>query len=236
MKSRNPPQAVLFDYGLTLVSFEFPGDCLLRAVEAARGDLEAELGRPAPSAEWIVDSILLPLEEELHSPGDDEVSWLDVYARAWERAGCGASRELLYRILDAEQLCWDRVVRVHPEAAPVLRELRKRGVRTGVCSNAPFPPEMLRRQLDFNGLAQLLDSAVFSSEVGRRKPAPEIYRAALAAVGAEAGSTLFVGDKPEFDYEAPRALGMRAVLFSGFRPVPGGYPAISRLEQVLDLL
>ena len=228
--------AVLFDYGMTLVGFEFPRDCLLRAMEAARGDLEAELGRPAPSAAWIVDSILLPLEEELQSPGYDEVSWLDVYARGWERAGYSLSPELLYRILDSEQLCWDRAVRVHPEAAPLLRELRRRGVRTGVCSNAPFPPEMLRRQLDFNGLAELLDSVVFSSEVGRRKPAPEIYRAALAGVGAEAASTLFVGDKLEFDYQAPLALGMRAVLFSGFRPVPAGYPSISRLVQVLELL
>ena len=229
-------RAVLFDYGMTLVTFSFPHDCLLAAMQEARSWLEEELERPAPSAEWIVENVLLPLEEELQAPGYDEVSWLEVYERGWRRAGDPASRELLDRILDSEQLCWDRVVEVHPEAGPVLRALRERGVRAGVCSNAPFPPEMLRRQLRFNGLAPLLDAVVFSSEVGRRKPAPEIYRAALAAVGAEADETLFVGDKPEFDYDAPRALGMRAVLFSGFRAVPDGYPAVESLLDVLDLL
>jgi putative hydrolase of the HAD superfamily len=229
-------RAVLFDYGMTLVTFSFPHDCLLVAAEEARPWLEAELGRPAPAAEWIVENILLPLEEELQSPGYDEVSWLDVYERGWRRAGYPASRELLYRILDLEQLCWDRAVEVHPEAEPALKGLRERGVRTGICSNAPFPPEMLRRQLRFNGLAPLLDAIVFSSEVGRRKPAPEIYQAALDAVGARAEEALFVGDKPEFDYDAPRSLGMRAVLFSGFRAVPEGYPAVDSLLQIVDLL
>ena len=70
----------------------------------------------------------------------------------------------------------------------------------------------MRRQLKSNGIDGLVDAAVFSSEVGRRKPAPEVYRAALDAIGTPPDRTLFVGDRFREDYEGPKAVGMSAVI------------------------
>ena len=74
--------------------------------------------------------------------------------------------------------------------------------------------------------------------IGKRKPAPEMYRAALDALGVQAGQTLFVGDRMKEDYEGPLALGMRAVIFTAHAeaPPPEGIPTIASLTEVPQLL
>jgi HAD superfamily hydrolase (TIGR01509 family) len=227
-------RAVLFDYGLTLVSFSYPRAELLAVLEEVR----RWLGPSAPGAESLMRDVLEPLEDDLDTIGDDEVDYLAFYERAWRRAGLEVPRETLYRILDREQRCWDRAVRLAPDALPTLERLRARGLRTAVASNAPFPPEMLHRQLRVNGVAERVDAVVFSSEVGRRKPAPELYLAALDRLGVAAADALYVGDRVAEDYEGPRRLGMRAVLCTALarRPVPDGVPTIARLGELDGLL
>jgi HAD superfamily hydrolase (TIGR01549 family) len=231
-------QGVLFDYGRTLVTFEYPTDDLLEVVRGFRPRIESALGAPAPEAEAILDGVLLPLEKIVGSMSEDEVEYMDVFREAWARAGLELPDDLLYEILDAEQQCWDRAARLDPYALPVLSWLGAHGIKRGLCSNAPFPPEMMRRQVDVNGVGEMVDAVVFSSEVGRRKPAPEVYRAALAAIGVDARHALFVGDRVREDYEGPRAAGMRAVIFTAHaeEPPPDGVATIASLSEVPGLL
>lgn len=229
---------VLFDYGRTLVTFAYPTADLVDVLRNFRPRIEAALGVPAPEAETILHDVLLPLEEYIDSMGEDEVDYMDVYRDTWERAGLKLPDELLDEILDAEQQCWDRAVQVDPDALDVLASLRARGIRRGVCSNAPFPAAMMRRQVQVNGIAALVDAVVFSSEVGRRKPAPELYRTALDAIGIEPERTLFVGDRVREDYEGPRALGMRAVIVTAHADDEprDGVPTIASLAELPTLL
>jgi HAD superfamily hydrolase (TIGR01509 family) len=229
---------VLFDYGRTLVTFAYPTEDLLRVLAEFRPRIEAALGVPAPEAETILHDVLLPLEEYVASMSEDEVDYMDVYRETWQRAGMRLPDDLLHEILDAEQRCWDRAVRVDPDAPKVLTWLLERGIKRGVCSNAPFPPEMMRRQVESNGIAELVDAVVFSSEVGRRKPAPEVYLAALVALGTTAEKTLFAGDRVREDYEGPMAVGMRAVVVTAHADElpPDGIPAIASLAELPSLL
>lgn len=232
--SEAPPRAVLFDYGLTLVTFRFPRAELVAAMEQVR----PWLGPDAPPAERLVDEVLLPIDRRLAEFDGclDEVDYLDFFDRGWRRAGFELPRHTLYRILDVEQRCWDEAAELAPDALPTLDGLRARGVRTGVCSNAPFPPEMVRRQLCGKGITRRADAVVLSSEVGRRKPAPELYEAALRALGVAAAETLYVGDKVREDFEGPRAAGMRAVLCTALarHQPPAEVPTITRLEELLQ--
>lgn len=231
-------EAVLLDYGRTLVTFTYPTEDLLRVLREFQPRIEAALGVPAPEAQTILHDVLLPLEEYINSMSEDEVDYMDVYRDAWRRAGLRLPDELLHDILDAEQRCWDRAVQVDPDAPRVLSWLRDHGVKRAVCSNAPFPPEMMRRQVASNGITELVDAVVFSSEVGRRKPAAEVYQAALAAIGAPPERTLFVGDRVREDYEGPRALGMRAVVVTAHADEipPDGIPAIRSLAELPSLV
>jgi putative hydrolase of the HAD superfamily len=231
-------QAVLFDYGRTLVTFDYPTEDLLNTMREFRPRIEAALDGPAPQAEAILQNVLLPLENYVGSSSEDEVRYMDVYRDTWAKAGLALPHELLHEILDAEQRCWDRAVRLDPDALQVLAWLGSHGIKRGVCSNAPFPPEMMRRQVETNGIAEMVDAIVFSSEVGKRKPAAEIYRAALDAIAVEPEHVLFVGDRVREDYEGPRSLGMRAVILTahGDVPPPERVQTIASLSEVARLL
>lgn len=231
-------RGVLFDYGRTLVTFAYPTDELLEVLSDFRPRIEQALGLPPPEAESILNDVLMPLEEYVSSMSEDEVDYMNVYRDTWERAGLRLPDGLLHEILDAEQRCWDRSVRLDPDALDLLEWLRARGIRRGLCSNAPFPPAMMRRQIESNGIAALLDAVVFSSDLGKRKPSPELYQAALDALGTAAPETLFVGDRLREDYEGPSALGMRAVVYIAHceEAPPDGVPVIRSLGEVRNLL
>jgi putative hydrolase of the HAD superfamily len=67
------------------------------------------------------------------------------------------------------------------------------------------------------GLAERLDVAVFSSEIGRRKPDESIFRAALERLGTDPELTLFVGDRRYEDVRGAKQLGMTTVQAFWFR-------------------
>ncbi len=230
--------AVLFDYGRTLVTFTYPRHQLLEVIERFRPAITEAAGTAAPDAHKIMDEVLLPLERVIENPDEDEVSYAEVYAATWRAAGLDLPGALLDEILDAEQQVWDKVARVVPDAPAVLATLRDRGFKLAVCSNAPFPPEMMVRQVAKNGVAALVDAVVFSSQVGRRKPAPEAYQATLDALCVLPVRAMFVGDRVREDFEGPRSLGMRAVICTAHasEPPPDGIPVIASLKDLLDIL
>jgi HAD superfamily hydrolase (TIGR01509 family) len=227
-------RAVLFDYGRTLVEFDYPERELLEAMREAL----PLLGPGAPAAEVVMRDVLRPLEAELDTFGEDEVDYLEVYEQAWLRAGVQAPRAVLYQVLDREQRVWDRHVRPAPDALLTLRALRERGLRTAIVSNAPFPPEMMRRQMAGLGFLAAVDAVVLSAEIGRRKPAPELYQAGLRALEVAAADALYVGDRVVEDYEGPRRIGMQAVLVAALaaEPPPPGVPSVATLGELLDRL
>jgi HAD superfamily hydrolase (TIGR01509 family) len=230
--------AVLFDYGRTLVTFDYPADDVLEVLRTFRPRISEALGRRAPTPREILKKVLLPLEDQVASTSEDEVDYMSVFRAAWKRAGLDLPHELLYEILNAEQLCWDRAAQVDPDALQVLSWLRTRGFKRALCSNAPFPPAMMRRQVDANGVGELVDAVVFSSQVGRRKPAPEIYEATLTALGVVAEKALFVGDRVREDYDGPVAVGMTAVICTkhATEPTRDGIPTIASLSELPGLL
>lgn len=98
--------------------------------------------------------------------------------------------------------------RPEPAVRALLGFLRRRGLKLGLLTNSGSP---FREPFERAGLAELFDAAVFSCELGAKKPAPESYRAVLAALGVEAAAALMVGDSLANDVEAPAGLGMRTL-------------------------
>ena len=227
-------KGVLFDYGLTLVSYRFPEAELVEAMEEARAWLDA----PAPSAVWILDHVLLPLEAGLGSLEPGSGGYFAHYVAAWRRAGIWAPEGILYRILDLEQQVWDGAVQVAPGARAALRGLNSRGYRLGIASNAPFPPAMMRRQLSKHGFTDLVHAIQLSGEVGLKKPDPRFYAAAALSLGVAAPEVLHVGDSYREDYEGARLAGMEAMLCTQLARLapPADTRRIDRLDELLRLL
>jgi putative hydrolase of the HAD superfamily len=62
---------------------------------------------------------------------------------------------------------------------------------------------------------------VFSSDVGVRKPSPEIFLRALGELGVAADRALFVGDRLRQDVGGAHGVGMRAVQAMWYRAEEG---------------
>jgi FMN hydrolase / 5-amino-6-(5-phospho-D-ribitylamino)uracil phosphatase len=111
-----------------------------------------------------------------------------------------------------------------PEIEGCLERLRADGVVLGIVCDAGFSGgAILREFLDRKGLLRHFGGWGFSDEVGVYKPAPEIFEAALGALGVEPGEALHIGDLRRTDVAGARAIGMTAVRYKGVAddPEPG---------------
>lgn len=135
---------------------------------------------------------------------------------------------------------WTPLITHDPEAGPVLAELKRRGLRTGLLSNTHWPRAFHERFLERDGLVEHLDVRLYTSELEFQKPHPSVFRAALDAVGvADPGRAVFVGDRPLDDVAGAKGVGLRTVLRPNPLVPPGEVEpdaVIERLAELLDLV
>jgi putative hydrolase of the HAD superfamily len=130
-------------------------------------------------------------------------------SQVFELAGVAATQALLASYTKA----WEPHTFTDPAAAGLLRYLRGRGIKTGVLSNTMWPRSWHEEVFRRDGVLSLIDAAVYSSEIGRTKPHPDAFGAAMAAIGvSDPGGCVFVGDRPYDDVFGAKRAGMRAVL------------------------
>lgn len=100
-----------------------------------------------------------------------------------------------------------RSLKLYPEVPQVLRALRDRGYRLGVCSNLAYPYVLPATRL----LGEMIDAAVWSCEVGAIKPDIVIYEIAASSLGIAPVEILMIGDNYRADVEGPRLVGLQAL-------------------------
>lgn len=207
--------AVLFDYGGTLVTFRRPDAALAAAYERIERYLRSE-GWTPPGGTVLLREVHDRVEDAFaahqRSGALEEINLIAVARRAYADLGLALDDATLDETLRIEQEAWWEGVTVDPEAVPTIDGLRARGLRVGLCSNAPYRIPSMHSQLRHVGLAGHLDAVTFSGQIGWRKPSPRIMEAAAAAVGSPPGEIVMVGDSVSDDVAGARAVGMRAVL------------------------
>jgi len=212
-----PIEAVLFDYGHTLIYFEErPHSALVGAYENVNRLLAETLEREVPAAQILIERVSQVVDDEIQ--------------RDYAAGGLGLELEpdLIERVMELEQEGWLNSVHVGPHVVETLQTLRGRSLRLGLVSNAAYRPRLMTQQLRALGLLPYFDGVTFSSEVGVRKPHPEIFNDALRKVGVGARQALFVGDRVREDVLGPQRLGMRAILTREWRQEddPGAADAV----------
>jgi FMN phosphatase YigB (HAD superfamily) len=121
-----------------------------------------------------------------------------------------------------------------PDIGPSLEALREREIRLGIVCDVGFSGgELLRELLDGEGLLDHFSGWAFSDEVGHYKPAPQIFEAALGALGAQPGEAMHVGDLRRTDIAGATAHGMRTVRYRGMND-EGEADAGPEAEFVVD--
>lgn len=121
-----------------------------------------------------------------------------------------------------------------PDVGPCLAALEGAGLRLGIVCDVGFSGgELLREHLDRHSLLRHFSGWAFSDEVGHYKPAPQMFAAALAPLGAEPAAAVHVGDLRRTDIAGAAAAGMGTVRYRGLNDDPGaaGEP---EADHVLD--
>jgi len=221
-------RAVIFDWGGTLTPWHgIDHDALWLAVCSRH--------YPAGEAAGVAAAVrAAEIEHWALAEGSHRSSTLDA---VFAQAGVTPSAEFLATYFEA----WDPHTVTDSDALALLGELRRRGIKVGVLSNTMWPRAAHERIFVRDEIFDLIDGAVYSSEIPWVKPHPEAFRAVMRAVGVtDPAECVFVGDRPYDDVHGAKSAGMRAVLvpnsdvpaFSGAEPDA----VISRLAEFLGHL
>ncbi len=109
----------------------------------------------------------------------------------------------------------DRMVTVYPGVVDAVRIIRDAGVATGLVTSKNRLGAL--RGLTLARLEEMMDVLVCADEVTNPKPHPEPVEKAIALLGADPDTTVYVGDSIH-DMHSGRAAGVRtaAVLWGPF--------------------
>ena len=197
-------RAVLFDWGGTLTPWH-PID-----LTAQWHAFAVELGGSAQESAELAAQIL---QAESH---------------AWQRArsehrsarledvlgevGLRPAHPAYSRAHGAYEQFWEPHTHTDPHVRPLWEWLRNNEIRVGVLSNTIWTRDYHRGLFDRDGVLDLIDGDVYSSEIQWTKPHPEAFLAAAASVGVQASECVYVGDRLFEDAHGPQQVGMRAIL------------------------
>lgn len=206
--------AVIFDWGGTLTPWhevDLPEQWRVFAREVHGIPVgSADLSAADLAAAHDLADRILAAEEAAWARGREEhssASLADILAAA--DVDPEHDRHLL--ALAAYRRFWEPHTHTDLQVRPLWEGLRQRGIRVGVLSNTIWSREFHREVFARDGVLDLIDGDVYSSEIDHVKPHPEAFRAACAAVGVEPAAAVYVGDRIFEDVHGPHRVGMRAI-------------------------
>jgi len=101
-------------------------------------------------------------------------------------------------------------VQTYPQVVPTLNEIKKRGYKIGIVTDADTLQGWIR--LTELGLENMFDAVVTRDSDGVRKPHALPFQKALALLKVKPEETLHVGDWPARDIAGAKALGLKTAL------------------------
>ncbi len=208
-------QAITFDFWSTLYHYtQSPRPRRLRLIQAAladngAGDFAEEILASAMQHAWDSWDRVWRTEQRTV----DAAGWLTfalnhIGAVLPERAFSQTAHALERGILADTTVSIDGV-------PAVLAQLSQR-YRLGIISDTGMSPgHVLRELLLRDGLLAYFRATIFSDELGRSKPHPDPFHAALTELNVSPQQAAHVGDLLHTDIVGARGVGMHSVRFAG---------------------
>lgn len=151
---------------------------------------------------------------------------------------CYSDAKMKY-IVDKRIRCKEEAFEhMNEEIIPMLREIKKRGIKIGLISNC-FSEEaaVIKRSI----LYPFFDAVCLSFDEGLQKPNPAIFQSCLDKLRVQAADAcIYVGDGGSAELETAQMLGMRAVqaawyLKDGTKQPAKRKPAFIQLDKPLEI-
>jgi len=195
-----PIDAVIFDWGGTLTAWhdiDFHAESLALAQAVVNADHDLEVSR-----------------QRLHQAG------ATIWGRSRDHQQSATVDDLFTEaglehdpeLLSAYYEFWEPHTLTDPAVRPTWEALRADGVKVGVLSNTIWPRAFHERIFERDGVLDLIDGDVYTSEIPWTKPSPNAFAAALEAVGAtDPARCVYVGDRLFDDVWGAHNAGLRAI-------------------------
>jgi HAD superfamily hydrolase (TIGR01549 family) len=231
----NRIEAVLFDYGNTLIPFARPQmdacDSALRtAMEKHFGPVDGDRLKELRDADRLAPFRNGYRENELTG------TVASLVRRLFNREpGTEQIADLLQARFDAVV----GAIEAPPYAADVLSRLAGR-YRLALVSNYP-DGKAIRTSLERTGLAPFFESVVISGEVGYVKPHPRPFVVCLEQLSLAPSEAVYVGDNWLADVQGAMQLGMQVVWIrqweavDNFAPDPGDLQPEATIQHLTEL-
>ncbi|MGD2051590.1 MAG: HAD family phosphatase [Acidimicrobiia bacterium] len=156
----------------------------------------------------------------------------DTYAHFSAKVRLPPFREVVEAVDELRHRSYETDLFAYPDAVATIGELSMVGVPMAVATSSSR--RNLDRKLEVLELAGFFAATVAGDEVPRGKPAPDLYAAAVEAVGARARDCLAVEDS-EIGADAASAAGVPVMVVDRGLVTVTRYPVVPRIEADLVL-
>lgn len=253
-------QLLLIDLDRTLIDDD-------RAIDAVLKQMALRIFSGQKLEEGNFVGKLKQFADELFLTGQYANYFNDVGVSAMEALSCKFQRQTTYPeglkewVLDFQLRVWERVAGVyegiHPPSGEMLRDgfvaevstqswcypdarpflLRMAG-RLPICLVTNGLDCLQRDKLKKSALDGFVNAVLVSSEIGRGKPNPAIFRAAAEIFGVPVSSALMIGDNYDKDIVGAKDAGARAIWLNrdGGSVASYGCPQVQTLLEIDDHL
>jgi HAD superfamily hydrolase (TIGR01509 family) len=228
-------QAVVFDYGNTLIEFgprqlSRQYDTLSRILCERFGHCDRARLKDVRDRQLIAPYRNGYRENDLREIACELIRELEPDARPEDHADA---------LIAGRYQAFLDSVHVRCDVAELLLTLRRR-FRLALLSNYPCSAS-IRDSLAKNDIATLFDAVVVSADIGYVKPHPDPFRRVLEELGLPPDACVFVGDNWLADVQGAKRTGMQAVLTTEYRPYerfdpePNDFEPDARIAQLSEL-
>lgn len=191
---------------------------------------ERYLGSAAQRKTWFADMLIsaMTLNHLDHYASFAEIGRACLATTA-AKAGSPLPDEAITEILQAM-----RSLPPHPDVVPAFEQLAAADFRLVALTNSP--PETARAQLEHAGLQRYFTAVLTVAEVGRLKPAREVYVAAAQHLGKAPGEIMLIAAHT-WDLAGAAACGWRTAFVARGGQIPHPlYPTPDRVGADLQAL
>ena len=197
-------KAVTFDFIETLLNGHSRDDLFAAMGEIAKEDKEL---RP----------VLLKAAQEYGPRRREDIKALkqsalsDLIAETAQEMGQEMTPDDLLRFNDRLFSMATAEAKLFDDVEETLTALKERELSLGILSNVSFPGDFYDKLLETLGIAHFFDAKVWSTDIGVRKPSPQIFSYVLGELHIAPAEGIHVGDAPNRDVRGAHEAGMRAV-------------------------
>lgn len=118
--------------------------------------------------------------------------------------------------------------RINSGIIEIIKRLKVRNYKIGLLSNNSLE---LRKSLIADGIHDLFEVIIISSEVGYQKPQPEIFETLFSKLGVKANEVIFIDDTPR-SLEGAGSIGYLPVLYKDNETLESDLANILKIKSI----